>query len=82
MNILDPIYYRTLFYDFPPMYSPSTTMPGLSIKILGMNRPASEWVPKKRKGSRVYPGEEKKLASVKVEASTTDEIRSREFASV
>jgi len=56
-------------------------MLGLSIKILGMNRPASEWVPKKRKGSRLYPGG-KKLESFKVEASTTNEIRSREFASV
>jgi hypothetical protein len=23
MNILDPIFYRTLFYDFPPVISPS-----------------------------------------------------------
>jgi hypothetical protein len=37
--------------------------------------------PLKGKGPE-YSREEKKLESFKVEASTTDEIRSREFASV
>ena len=56
--------------------SVDTTMLGLSIKILGMNRHASDWVPKKRKGPSLW----EKMESFKVEASITAERR--EFASV
>ena len=56
--------------------SVDTTMLGLSIKILGMSRHASEWVLKKRKGPSLW----EKMERFKVEAPTTAEIR--EFTSV
>jgi hypothetical protein len=43
MNILDPIFYRTLFYDFRPVISPGpvSTSPYIVFKFVGVSLPST-----------------------------------------